>query len=98
MKLKTKLLRDISIRFKFNNIESRNRSLKVLIRLKVVNYLNILDNLDRLSKTSSFCRRKNRCFITSRSLGNFSKISLSRIKVRELANNGLILGFSKASW
>jgi small subunit ribosomal protein S14 len=98
MKLKTKLLRDISIRFKFNNIESCNRSLKVLIRLKVVNYLNILDSLSRLSKTSSFCRRKNRCFITSRSSGNFSKISLSRIKVRELANNGLILGFSKASW
>ena len=98
MKLKTKLIKDISTRLRSNNIESCNRSLKVLIRLKIVNYLNILNSLSRLNKTSNFCKRKNRCFITSRSSGNFNKISLSRIKFRELANNGLILGFSKASW
>ncbi len=98
MKLKNKLLKDISIRLKFNNKESYKRSLKILIRLKLINYLNILNNLDKLKKQSAFGKQKNRCFITSRSSGNISKVSLSRIKVRELTNTGLILGFIKASW
>jgi small subunit ribosomal protein S14 len=98
MKLKNKLLKDICLRVRFKNIESRKRSLKVLIRLKLVNYLSILNNLSKLNKDSNFGREKNRCFITSRPSGNFSKISLSRIKIRELASSGLILGFSKASW
>jgi ribosomal protein S14 len=95
MKLKNKLLKDISIRLKFNNIESRKRSLKILIRLKLINYLTILHNLSKLSASS---KEKNRCFITSRSSGNLTKISLSRIKLRELMSGGLVIGFSKASW
>jgi ribosomal protein S14 len=98
MKPKNKLLKDISIRLKSCNIESRKRSLKILIRLKLINYLSVLDNLSKLNKDSSFGREKNRCFITSRPSGNFNKISLSRIKLRELASSGLILGFTKASW
>ena len=98
MKVKNKLLKDISTRVRCNNLESRKRSLKILMRLKMVNYLNILYSLCRLSKRSNFGREKNRCFLTSRSLGNFKKISLSRIKLRELSSSGLILGFTKASW
>lgn len=98
MKQKNKLLKDISIRLKSSNMESRKRSLKILIRSKLINYLSVLDSLSKLNKDSSFGREKNRCFITSRSSGNFNKISLSRIKLRELASSGLILGFTKASW
>jgi ribosomal protein S14 len=98
MKLKNKLLRDISMRLKLNSIESRKTSLKVLTRLKLINYLSILDNLSKLNRKSHSGKQKNRCFITSRSSGNFSKVSLSRIKIRELINEGLILGFVKASW
>ena len=68
------------------------------IRLKLINYLSILNNLSKLNKDSNFTRRKNRCFITCRSSGNLRKFSLSRIKIRELSNSGLIVGFTKASW
>jgi ribosomal protein S14 len=98
MKVKNKLLKDISTRLRSSNVESRKRSLKVLMRLKMINYLSILNNLSKLNKKSTLSREKNRCFITSRSSGNYGKISLSRIKLRELVNNGLVLGFTKASW
>jgi ribosomal protein S14 len=98
MKLKNKLLKDIRFRIRSKNIESCKRSFKVLIRLKLINYLSILNNLGKLNRNSIFRKEKNRCFITSRSSGNLAKVSLSRIKVRELVNSGLILGFSKASW
>ena len=98
MKLKNKLLKDISNRLNFNNKESYKRSLKILIRLKLINYLSILNNLDKLNKQSIVSKEKNRCFITSRSSGNLTKISLSRIKLRELMSGGLVIGFSKASW
>jgi ribosomal protein S14 len=98
MKLKNKLLKDISNRLNFNNKESYKRSLKILIRLKLINYLSVLNNLDKLNKQSITSKEKNRCFITCRPSGNFSKVSLSRIKIRELTAAGLILGFSKASW
>ena len=98
MKVKNKLLRDISTRLRSSNLESRKRSLKVLMRLKLISYLNVLNNLSKLNKKSTLGREKNRCFVTSRSSGNYTKISLSRIKLRELVNNGLVLGFTKASW
>lgn len=98
MKAKNKLIRDISIRYRSNKIESKRRSLKVLIRLKLINYLNVLHNLSKLHKKPIFGNEKNRCFITSRSSGNLSKVSLSRIKLRELSYNGLLQGFNKASW
>jgi ribosomal protein S14 len=98
MKLKNKLVKDISIRLKCSNLESRKRSLKILMRLKLINYLKILNSLSKLSKRAISGREKNRCFITSRSSGNFKKVSISRIKLRELSNCGLILGFTKASW
>lgn len=98
MKVKNKLLKDISVRLKSSCLESRKRSLKILVRFKLINYLKYLDNLSKLNKMSSFGKEKNRCFITSRSSGNFRKMSLSRIKLRELINAGLVIGFCKASW
>ena len=98
MKIKNKLLKDIHICSDSNNMESYKRSLKVLVRLKLINYLSILNNLSKLNKNSNFTRRKNRCFITCRPSGNLRKFSLSRIKIRELSNSGLIIGLMKASW
>jgi ribosomal protein S14 len=98
MKIRNKLLKDISTRLKSSCLESRKRSLKILVRLKLINYLKYLDNLSKLNKISTFGKGKNRCFITSRASGNFKKTSLSRIKLRELVNAGLVLGFCKASW
>lgn len=43
-------------------------------------------------------RVRNRCELTGRPRGVYRDFKLSRNKFRELANNGLIPGVTKASW
>lgn len=54
--------------------------------------------LDLLPKNSSPVRLKNRCALTGRPRGYMRLFGISRIKFRELANQGLIPGVKKASW
>lgn len=57
-----------------------------------------LEGLQSLPKNSSPSRFKNRCAITGRSSGYLRDFGLSRIKFRELANEGKIPGVRKSSW
>lgn len=57
-----------------------------------------LEELDLLPKNSSPVRLKNRCALTGRPKGYMRVFGISRIKFRELANQGLIPGVKKASW
>ncbi len=57
-----------------------------------------LEELDLLPKNSSPVRLKNRCQLTGRPRGYMRIFGISRIKFREMANNGLIPGVRKASW
>ena len=43
-------------------------------------------------------RQRLRCSLTGRARGNYRKFKLSRIALRELANQGMIPGVVKASW
>ena len=43
-------------------------------------------------------RVRNRCNLTGRPRGVYRRFGLSRISLREMANNGLIPGVTKASW
>ena len=54
--------------------------------------------LDRLPKTSSRTRLRNRCFRTGRPRGVLRRFNLSRISFREMALKGEIPGVTKASW
>ena len=54
--------------------------------------------LAKLPRNSSAVRIHNRCELTGRSRGNYRKFKLSRIKLRELANEGQIPGMVKSSW
>tara|TARA_Y100001970_G_scaffold290048_1_gene422352 strand:- start:363 stop:668 length:306 start_codon:yes stop_codon:yes gene_type:complete len=54
--------------------------------------------LDRLPKTSSRTRLRNRCFKTGRPRGVLRRFNLSRISFREMALKGEIPGVTKASW
>ena len=54
--------------------------------------------LDKLPKNASPVRLRNRCKITGRPRGYIRIFGLSRIKFRELANDGKIPGVKKASW
>lgn len=54
--------------------------------------------LQKLPRNASPVRVKNRCSVTGRSKGFLRKFGLSRIKFRELANEGKLPGVRKSSW
>ena len=57
-----------------------------------------VSRLDRLPKSSSRIRIRNRCFKTGRPRGIIRRFNLSRISFREMALRGEIPGVTKASW
>ena len=54
--------------------------------------------LQQLPRNSNPTRQRNRCAVTGRSRGVFSKFGLARHKLREMAMRGEIPGITKASW
>ena len=54
--------------------------------------------LDKLPKSSSRIRIRNRCFKTGRPRGVIRRFKLSRLSFREMALRGEIPGVTKASW
>jgi small subunit ribosomal protein S14 len=54
--------------------------------------------LAELPRNSSPTRLRNRCAITGRSRGNYRKLRMSRIALRELAAIGQVPGMTKSSW
>jgi small subunit ribosomal protein S14 len=74
--------------------------------LSIVNNLNVSDEerysarqkLQALPRNSSPVRLRNRCALTGRPRGVFSKFGLGRTKLREFAMRGEIPGVIKASW
>jgi small subunit ribosomal protein S14 len=54
--------------------------------------------LQKLPRDASPVRLRNRCAMTGRPRGYFSKFGLGRSKLREFAMRGEIPGIVKASW
>jgi small subunit ribosomal protein S14 len=54
--------------------------------------------LQRLPRDSSPVRLRNRCALTGRPRGVYSKFGLGRSKLRDIAMRGEIPGVIKASW
>ena len=54
--------------------------------------------LQEIPRNANLNRVRNRCELTGRPRGFYRDFKLSRNKFRELANNGLIPGVTKASW
>jgi ribosomal protein S14 len=98
MKLKKSILKDISYRNSFKKQELEIKGLKILIRMKSFNYLHILNIYSKINKRSFISKINNLCFITFRNKSIYKKFNISRIKLKELANNGLLLGLKKYSW
>lgn len=59
---------------------------------------NIMILLNKLPRNSSKVRIKNRCILTGRGHSVLRISKLSRIKFRELASQGLLMGVTKSSW
>jgi small subunit ribosomal protein S14 len=57
-----------------------------------------MDKLKKLPRDASPSRMRNRCVITGRSRGVYSKFGLGRNKLREQTMEGNIPGLRKASW
>jgi len=54
--------------------------------------------LQQLPRNANPTRQRNRCAITGRPRGVFSKFGVGRIKLREMAMRGEVPGMTKASW
>lgn len=54
--------------------------------------------LQRLPRNTSEIRVRNRCEVSGRARGYYRAFKLSRIKLRELAHQGMIPGVTKSSW
>jgi small subunit ribosomal protein S14 len=54
--------------------------------------------LAKVPRNSAKARIRNRCELTGRPRGNYRKLKLSRIALRELGSQGLIPGLVKSSW
>ena len=79
----------------------KRAALKETIRNPNSSYDEVMDASDKLQKLprdSSPVRKRNRCQITGRPHGVYSKFGLCRNKLREHAMNGEVPGLSKASW
>jgi len=70
------------------NDQSRDDGERLMARLKMA----------ELPRNANPTRVRNRCALTGRSRGYYRKFHLSRVKLRELANKGLIPGVTKSSW
>ncbi|WP_343154722.1 30S ribosomal protein S14 [Buchnera aphidicola (Pseudoregma panicola)] len=83
---------------KFFNI--RKKLKKTIFDLKTSDNekMKAIFKLQKLPRDSSFCRIRNRCYITGRPHAFLRKFGLSRIKFREAAMNGEIPGLKKSSW
>jgi len=55
-------------------------------------------SLQQLPRDSSPVRLRNRCSLTGRPRGVYSKFRLGRCKLRDIAMSGKIPGITKASW
>ncbi len=79
----------------------KRATLKEIIRNPNSSYDEVMDASDKLQKLprdSSAVRKRNRCQITGRPHGVYSKFGLCRNKLREHAMKGEVPGLSKASW
>ena len=54
--------------------------------------------LQALPRNSSPVRLRNRCALTGRPRGVFSKFGIARSKLRDLMMSGQVPGITKASW
>jgi small subunit ribosomal protein S14 len=99
--MKSLIEKDKKRRKLFKKYEKKRRQLKAIIYNKETSSelrSEAQYKLSKLPKDSSRIRIKNRCVLTGRSKGVFRYFKLSRIQLRQLALEGNIPGYTKASW
>ena len=90
-----KLIRNVQ---KYASIRSELKNIIKDINAPLEEKKAAVAKLDKLPKSSSRIRIRNRCFKTGRPRGVLRRFNLSRIVFREMALKGEIPGITKASW
>ena len=81
--------------------KTKRESLKSKIKNKKISLeerISYQNKLNDLPRNGSSIRHRNRCEVTGRPRGNYTKFGLSRIKLRELSMSGDLPGVVKSSW
>ena len=95
--MKSAVTRDKKKRQLFKEFEEKRLALKVLQRVNPLD-IRIQQGLSELPLNSSRTRIRNRCVITGRSRSVWRSFRISRIQLRKLAIEGLLIGVKKSSW
>jgi small subunit ribosomal protein S14 len=80
---------------------AKRAELKKIVASTTASYedkLTAVVKLQKLPRDSSPSRQRNRCLLTGRSRGVYSKFGLGRHKLREATMRGDVPGLRKASW
>ena len=86
---------------KVKRFKNKRMELKKLIMDKKTSQEDRFEAVMKLSsmpRNGCATRVRNRCELSGRPRGFYRRVKLSRIALREMANNGLIPGIKKASW
>ena len=81
--------------------DARRKKLKAIVMKKdtpMEDRFSAALKLAELPRNSAKVRIRNRCELTGRPRSFYRKVKLSRIALREMANQGLIPGMVKSSW
>lgn len=97
----SKKIKDLKIRKEFKRNECFNTTLKFLS----TNFFNSNKDVPRCN-TFSMIKQRNfsktkivrRCILTNRSRGSIRPYNISRIRLRELLQFGIIPGYKKSVW
>ena len=101
MAKKSKIVRELKLIKSVQKYASIRSELKEIIKNPNSSYEDrevAVARLDKLPKSSSRIRIRNRCFKTGRPRGVIRRFKLSRLSFREMALKGEIPGVTKASW
>ena len=80
---------------------AKREALKAIISSTTASYeekMEAVVKLQKLPRDSSESRQRNRCAMTGRPRGVYSKFGLGRNKLREATMRGDVPGLRKASW
>lgn len=99
--MKNSAKRDLKKRKLYSKYELKRLELKTIINdlslSRDVRY-NTINKLNKLPRNSSKVRIKNRCILTGRGHSVYRFCRLSRIKLRNLTAQGVLMGITKSSW
>jgi ribosomal protein S14 len=96
---KRKFKKDGKNRLKFEQNEFKVLSLRYFKDNQELSRKNILlSNIISSKLSKGLYKFRNRCILTSRSRGLFSKLSISRTVFRKMFSKGFLPGYRKSSW